>query len=249
MIGRKLVVDFGEMCSVVPVLAIRGVATCWRVRRCYEFFRIKRRDFPRRMILEQSLAGKLGQDAPSCNFPLATSNDRSRINVELYGSYPFLRCCIHGHVSIPSDVWHGQACPCGRCGHGPVCGRCLGLLEQEKQASAPATCAMQSTSGRCCCGPVVPQPVSRRSFSRTSELDRGSLSLLPEVPDCECRPAEPTAASYQARSRVHSASATARPVTTRHFLRSPVPQSRLSEPASQQATCSNYLSIFALRAS
>ncbi len=88
---------------------------------------------------------------------------------------------------------------------------CLGMVLSATEASAcstnraalapPASCAMNRSSDCCCCGP------DRSSLGLETALQSdehaGSRLILPapEVPDCECRPAEPTAASTKPQSR------------------------------------------------
>jgi hypothetical protein len=69
------------------------------------------------------------------------------------------------------------------------------------QLAAPASCAMKLSSDCCCCRPVRPSPGLEKAL-QSDELAGSRLILPPpEVPDCECRPAEPTAASTKPQSR------------------------------------------------
>lgn len=69
------------------------------------------------------------------------------------------------------------------------------------QLAAQASCAMKLSSDCCCCGPARTSP--RLDMALQSDEHAGSRSILslPEIADCECRPAEPTAASTKPQSR------------------------------------------------
>jgi hypothetical protein len=71
----------------------------------------------------------------------------------------------------------------------------------KTKLSAPTCCAKQLPSACGCCGPVHSSP--RPDMALQSDDHAGSRLILslPEVPDCECRPAEPTAASTKPQSR------------------------------------------------
>ena len=69
------------------------------------------------------------------------------------------------------------------------------------ELAAPTCCAKQLPSACGCCGPARSSP--RLEMALQSDERAGSRLILPapEVPDCECRPAEPTAASTKPQSR------------------------------------------------
>src|SRR5208283_2793311 len=94
---------------------------------------------------------------------------------------------------------------------------------------------------------IVLQPVSKSRFIRTNLLDRGwSSRFWKSLTANVVQPSPPL--QTPSPSRVPPRNARLRHFTTQRFLTSPVPQSRLSEPASQLAACPIYLSISALRA-
>ena len=88
---------------------------------------------------------------------------------------------------------------------------CLGTVLSATEASAcstnraevaaPTCCAKQLPSACGCCGPARSSP--RLETALQSDEQAGSRLILPapEVPDCVCRPAEPTAASTKPQSR------------------------------------------------
>src|SRR5271157_1411829 len=67
--------------------------------------------------------------------------------------------------------------------------------------AAPASCAMKPSSHCCCCGPVRSSPGLETAPQSDEHVGSRSILSLPEIPDCECRPAEPTAASTKPQSR------------------------------------------------
>jgi len=88
---------------------------------------------------------------------------------------------------------------------------CLGMVLSATEASAcsakgaelapPAFCARNRSSDCCCCGPDRSSPGLETALQ--SDEHAGSRLILPapDVPDCICRPAEPTAASTKPQSR------------------------------------------------
>src|SRR5271157_642725 len=69
------------------------------------------------------------------------------------------------------------------------------------QLAAPASCSMKLSSHCCCCGPARTSPRLDMALQSDEHVGSRSILSLPEIPDCECRPAEPTAASTKPQSR------------------------------------------------
>src|SRR5271157_4868707 len=69
------------------------------------------------------------------------------------------------------------------------------------QLAAPASCAMKLSSDCCCCGPVRSSPGLEKALQSDERAGSRLIRTPAEIPDCECRPAEPTAASTKPQSR------------------------------------------------
>jgi len=88
---------------------------------------------------------------------------------------------------------------------------CLVKVPSATEASAcsanraelapPASCAANRSSDCCCCGPDRSSPGLETALPSDEQAGSRLILPAPEVPDCECRPAEPTAASTKPQSR------------------------------------------------
>src|SRR5208337_1669555 len=71
----------------------------------------------------------------------------------------------------------------------------------KAQLAAPASCAMKPSSDCCCCRPVRSLPGLEVAPQSDERAGPRLVVPPPEVPDCECRAAQPTAASSRPQSR------------------------------------------------
>jgi hypothetical protein len=88
---------------------------------------------------------------------------------------------------------------------------CAGIVLAASEASAcsttktrsdaPTCCVGQLPSACGCCGPARTSLRHEKTLQTNQQPGSGLALSLPEVPDCECRPTEPTAASSKPESR------------------------------------------------
>jgi hypothetical protein len=88
---------------------------------------------------------------------------------------------------------------------------CAGMVLPASEASAcsttktrrvaPTCCAGQTPSACDCCGPARTSHSHGLASEAGPRVGSRLILSLPEVPDCECRPTEPTAASSKPESR------------------------------------------------
>jgi|GEM_PF-4293853 len=145
------------------------------------------------------MVSELRPDDPSFDFALATWNNRLKIIIEyVEESFPNPGPAMFPAPRIPGALLLALAA---------FAGTVLSATEasassaDRAELAAPASCAMQLSSDCCCCG--LDRSSAGLKKSLHSDEPAGSrlvLSLL-EVPHCECRPTEPTAANSKPQSR------------------------------------------------
>ncbi len=140
-----------------------------------------------------------GQDDPNSDFAIATWNNRARMDVlqvveTLRSAGPAMIRARRIPGSLPLAL-----------------AACLVTVLSATEASATSTnkarpsaatsCAMKPSANCCCCGPVRSAPGLETALQSDERAGPRLIFPAPEVPGCECRPTEPTAASTKPQSR------------------------------------------------
>lgn len=145
------------------------------------------------------MVSELRPDDAKCDFALATWNNRLKIIIEyVEEAFPSPGPAMFQLRRIPGTLLLALVA-------------CVGMILSATEASAcsrnraevaaPTCCARQLPSACGCCGPARSSP--RLAMELQSDEQAGSrlIPSLPEVPDCQCRPTEPAAASSKPQSR------------------------------------------------
>jgi len=148
---------------------------------------------------DKSVVSKLRQEDPDSDFAIATWNNRARMNVSqveetLLNAGPAMFRARH----IPGTLLLALAACLVTVPSATAASACS---KNRARPAAPTSCAMKPSSHCCCCGPARSSPGLATAPQSDERVGPRLILPPPEVPDCECRAAQPTAASSRPQSR------------------------------------------------
>jgi len=152
-----------------------------------------------RFATGKSMVNELRPDDPNFDFALATWNNRLKIIIEyVEETFPSLGPAMFPAPRILGALLLAVAAFAGMVLSAAAASACS---TNKAQLAAPASCAMKPSFHCCCCGPARSSPGLETALQSDERVGPRLILPPPEIPDCECRAAQPTAASTRPQSR------------------------------------------------